>query len=463
MRTCCRLVWLVLPLVLLGNGCDKPPQKPTGPNVLIIAVDTLRADKLGCYDSDLGASPNIDALAKESAHFGWAYAHAPWTLPSFASLFTSQTPPQHHAGGQLGRFRPLPDDARTIAECFKDAGYETAAIVNVDFLTQTFGMAQGFDHFDHEVRNDNRLVRDAARTTDAAVAWMKQRHEAPFFMMVHYFDPHLVYDPPLEFREQLAAPEDRDNRNWIFGTVAEIVAYRDGKIRFDDATIRRAEHLYDGEIAYTDQQVGRLLDAVDEMGLKSSTVVVFVADHGEEFLDHGGFEHGHTLYEELMHVPLMIRMPGRVQPSLVQTPVGLIDVAPTLCALTGVKVDPAFTGHSLLDTIAQPTETARPILLEGNFWGPPFRGWLHDGHKLIVGPGSTVRLYDLKQDPREQNDIGGNNGELRDQLLNDLKAAFTLMAAKTSGTSQGTQLSPEVLARLRTLGYISTDEDYEQP
>ena len=428
-----------------------PPAR--GPNVLLIAVDTLRADRLGCYGSDLGATPRIDALATESVRFEEAYAHAPWTLPSFASLLTSLTPPQHGAGGQLGQFRGLRPEVRTVAECFRDAGYATAGIINVGFLTTSFGMSQGFDHVDYEVYPNNVEVRVARRTTDAAIKWLSERPERSFFLMVHYFDPHLVYNPPLVYRQRFAAPEDQDNADWVFGTRQHIGQLRQGKMNIDAATIRRAEKLYNGEVAYADHEVGRLLEALGGLQLADSTIVVFTANHGEEFLDHRGFEHGHTLYDELVHVPLLIRYPGRLKPGVVTTPIGQIDVAPTLCALTSVAPEPSFVGRSLLGLIDKTETEVHPIIFEGNFWGPPFRGWLHGAYKLIVRPGG-VELYNLDSDPGEQRDLSAVEPARLQKMVADFKLAHKAMAAHDQDRPQPVKLDPDEMERLRSLGYL---------
>lgn len=467
------LLWVCLAVVVAGGawgvhrGTSPPklPQPAEAPsssnnppsgdklNVLLIVVDTLRADRLGCYGSDLGATPNIDAFAGEAVRFEHAYAHAPWTLPSFASLLTSLPPPRHGAGGQMGRFKPLPPGVRTLGECFSAAGYVTGCIINVDFLAGNFGTTRGFADVDFEGGADNTQARNATRTTDAAVKWLGTPGKRPFFLMVHYFDPHLVYNPPPEYRKKFAAAGDQYSTSWVFGTREQVIAYRYGKITFDEPTIRRAEKLYNGEVAYTDHEVGRLLRELNRLGLADSTVVVVTADHGEEFLDHGKFEHGHTLYNELVHVPLCIRAPGGPQPGVVSAAVGLMDVAPTLCALTGVAPGPAFAGRNLSKLIDGSDPDERPIIMEGNFWGPPFRAWLCQGYKLIDGPHGQM-LFNTRADPGEKTVLNDVEPERFRSMLEDMRLAFREMAAEAPGESAPVQLSPAELERLRSLGYI---------
>lgn len=423
------------------------------PNVLLIVADTLRADRLGCHGSTLGATPQLDAFATESVRFARAYAHAPWTLPAFASLFTSLSPPQHGAGGRLGEFRGLRPDVRAVAEVFHDAGYATAEITNIDFLAERFGMTQGFQHVDF-VPTDNVEGRRAAQTTDAALRWLRAARTQPFFLFVHYFDPHLTYDPPVDYRQRFAAPEDQGDTHWLFGTVPQMIAYRQGKLTIDAPTIRRAEKLYNGEVAYTDAEVGRLIAALRDMQLADSTIIVFTADHGEEFLDHGGFEHGHTLYEELVHVPLLIRYPAHLKPGVAESVVRHIDVAPTLCALAGIQPDPTFAGQDLLDVVGIDPPVDRPVLFEGNFWGPPYRGWLHDAYKLIVDPHQNVALFSMHDDPGETTDLSGTAAERLRTAQADLELAMKELHAPDAGGGVPLQLTPEETRRLRSLGYL---------
>lgn len=448
-------------------SCTKaaPSEKPASPrekpaahrNVVLIVIDTLRYDRLGCYGSELGATPRIDAFAKNAVLFEHAYSHAPWTLPSTASLLTSLYPPQHGAGGWLPRFHRLPERVRTVAECFRDAGYATAEVVNVDFLTKSFGMTQGFEYVDFKAYPSNLQVRPARLTTATAAKWLRARGPEPFFLMVHYFDPHLVYAPPAEFRRKFAAEQDRESDKWVFGTRRQIIAYRRGKIKFKPETIRRAERLYDAEVAYTDQEVGRLLDLLGELGLGDSTVVALTADHGEEFLDHGGFEHGHTLYNELVHVPLIIRN-GSAARRVAQV-VAHVDVAPTLCALAGVKADPAFVGRDLRGLIDGGTLPDRPIVFEGNFWGKPLLGWLKGGYKLIRRADKTVELYSLEQDPRELNDLAHTNADLAARMTADMALAFKRMAAGPAASNPGVSLTHQEMERLKALGYAGGNDD----
>jgi arylsulfatase A-like enzyme len=433
----------VAALVLLA-ACAEESSRP---NVLVVAVDTLRADVLGCYGGDAACSPNLDALASEGLLFEQAHAHAPWTLPSFASLFTSLLPPEHGAGRQPdGSFTALSPAAMTLAEHFRSGGYATAAVTNVDFLGESFGLGQGFDHLDARFEASNRLLRPADQTTDAALAWLRARPRKPFFLFVHYFDPHAVYDPPIEFRRRFAHPQDRES-SWTFGSRSEVVGIRNG-LPPEPEVIERARMLYRAEVAFTDREIGRLLSSLDELELAPSTIVVFTSDHGEEFLDHGDFEHGHTLYEELVHVPLVLRYPGRLAPASVEGLVGHVDVAPTLCALAGLPPLEGQSGSNLLAQLGTEPR-AETHFAEGNFWGPPLRSWREHSHKLIARE-RELELYDLSRDPQERNNLLQQEQALANDLRTNLRAVLKGMRYRGGDPAKP---SPEELRRLWELGY----------
>jgi len=389
----------------LWTGCPAEPAAPAGPNVVVIAIDTLRADALSSQGGRPGVSPRFDAFADSAARFGAAFAHAPWTLPSFSSLFTSLPPQAHGAGGNVHEgWRALDAAHTTIAEHFRDAGWSTHAIVNVDFLTDAFGTTQGFDDVDARISNDNHEVRRAGVTTDAALGWIDAAGAQPFFLLVHYFDPHAEYDPPPAWRARFAAEQDRESSAFRFGAREHVVNHRNGRMPLDASTLSRARALYDGEVAYTDDEVGRLLDGLAARGLDARTIVVITSDHGEEFGEHGSWEHGHTHFDELLHVPLAIRAPG-LAPRSVSEPVGLVDVAPTLCSLAGLTPPASFRGRDLSSALrtGSPLPPIEGLVAYGNFWGAALESWREARWKRIEG-GTAPLLFDWVADPRERDD-----------------------------------------------------------
>ncbi len=440
-------------LFALAAACG--PAQPERPNVLLVIVDTLRADKLGCYGNERGLTPNIDRLAAEGAVFESASSHAPWTLPATASLLTSLYPRQHGAGGSLPRFTRLGRGIDTLPAVFRRAGYATASIVNVAFLGPDFGLTRGFEHVDVKSFESNRRVRRAERTTDAALGWLDQRDAArPFFLLVHYFDPHAVYDPPQPFRRRFAAAADREREDFVFGTREHMIALRAGRLALRADVIARAEALYDAEIAYTDSHVGRLLEGLDARDLGSSTAVVFTSDHGEEFLEHDGFEHGHTLYSELCHVPLIVRARGAPAARVPQG-VGHVDVAPTLTELSGLPTPDTWVGSSLLPLLADPAAPGRAVVAHGNFWGPPLTSWRQGGEKLILRaevPDGAPELYAWRADPAERDDLAA----ARPERVNELRAALSAFERVLPAAAPGArvELDAERLRELETLGYV---------
>jgi arylsulfatase A-like enzyme len=454
------IFWLV-------PGCaPHPPVETEHPvNVLLVVVDTLRADRLGCQGSDSGLTPALDEAAAGGVRFSNTSAHSPWTLPSMASLLTSRHPSGHRAGKKLGpfRFSTLPGEVPTLQERFAGAGYETAAVINVDFLSDAFGMTRGFDLVDFASSESNSGTRIAADTTDAALHRLRQLNGGPFFLLVHYFDPHLEYDPPAEFRRLHARPQDRAGAGHLFGSKVEMAALRQGRARLAPLMLERLEALYDGEVAYTDREVGRLLDRLAGLGLDSSTLVVITADHGEEFGDHQGFEHGHTLYQELLHVPLILRLPGRLpEARVVDSTVRLIDLAPTILELAGLPPQvEGFAGKSLVPLIEGREQGDRPVFAEGNFWGADLYSWHSDSFKLILRPGAgqgqpaRTELFDLRQDPGERQNLAGQVPGRDDRLLADLQWVREQSGRGDHASSPGAvDLDPQQVRRLRLLGYL---------
>lgn len=439
-------------LALTLAACSEPRR----PNVLFVVVDTLRADRVGKLGQEEGMTPYLQRFAAGATRFEACHSHAPWTLPSCAALLSGRHPAEHGAGGSLAEgMRRLADGVQTLPGVFGAAGYATHAIVNVAFLGEEFGVTREFGSLDAVHFNSNTEVRRAEPTTDAALRWLGERaHEEPFFLFVHYFDPHAVYDPPQPFRRNFAEPEDRDDDSWVFGTRQHMMALRAGQLRLDERTLTRAEALYDGEVAYTDAAVGRLLDGLAAAGLAEETVVVITGDHGEEFGDHGGFEHGHTLFDELTHVPLLVRAPG-YEPGVVPTDVRHVDLAPTLCELADLAPASGFVGRSLVPGLAGAALEARPVLAQGNMWGPALTSWREGGWKLVREPGRD-RLFHVAQDPGELRDRAGDSAADLQRLVGGLERALAGFRALASGAEVA--VDGELLEWMQQMGYAGGGE-----
>ena len=370
----------LLSLVLLLAGCSPGAAELTKrPNVLLITIDTLRRDHLGTYGYPRPTSPHLDAFAKGSVVFEDAQSQAPWTLPSLASLMTGLETSAHGCRTFHDALAPSYD---TLAERLFAAGYDTAAVASHVFLGRDYGLDQGFVHFDDELvlemtRSDEVISSPKVTqkgldffTAKAAARDAHADEKRPWLLWLHYFDPHADYLPHPGVSQH-------------FGT-------------------QRPLDLYDGEIAFTDQAIGRLLDGLTAAGFREDTVVVFTADHGEEFGDHGRAGHGHSLYHEQLDVPLIVRVPG-VEARRVGGMVRSIDVANTLLELAqltpldesaGLSLLPLLHGRSL-DVPASLAELERNAALSAT-------SWTESGRKTILRQLTGERLaFDRRADPRE--------------------------------------------------------------
>jgi arylsulfatase A-like enzyme len=449
-------------LTTLTGGCERRQIEPRH-NVVIILLDTFRADRMGSSVAGSGITPAIDQFARRGVVFNQAFSHAPWTLPSVASIFTSQLPVQHGAGGSMGSFKALSPDAVTIAEVFQGHGAKTGAISNVIFLTNTFGAMQGFDTLDAEAKGDNDTLRDAESTTDAALEWIIENDGQRFFLFVHYFDPHLKYDPPQPFRREHADAADAERDDYLFGSVSDMLRLRRGQHDLSPPLLSRLEKLYDGEIAYIDHEVARLLNSLGNLSIAQDTIVVLTADHGEEFLDHGGFEHGHTLYDELLRVPLIIWEPGTLSANnmnaeetnrIVDTPVRHIDLAPTLFHLTGVTQGISFSGRSLAPLIAGQHETGRAVLSQATLWGNSGNAFRQDGFKLIeYSDSGSIQLFDIRNDLDERIDLSNSDQDRASTMRDELHLVLDKLQTK-GDVNETLDLNDEQRQKLRALGYL---------
>ncbi|MBD3235474.1 MAG: sulfatase-like hydrolase/transferase [Candidatus Eisenbacteria bacterium] len=470
--------WLRIPLYLLAiltaamllRSSDREPAVQR-PSFVLVILDTVRADRLGCYGNAIDLTPAIDRYARGGARFTQAYAQAPWTLPSIASLLTSQWPTEHGAGGVIGDFRALSPAAGTLAEALRSAGYQTGLISNVVFLSGKFGLDQGFTDVDAFSPASNLECRRAGITTDLALDWLATHTTAPFLLVVHYFDPHLIYDPPQPYRARYADPRDARSSEIPFGRSQELIDFRKGRVALHYETVARLAKLYMGEIAYVDREVGRLLDGLRRLGLAERSVVAVVADHGEEFGDHGDFEHGHSFYQELVRVPLILRVPPCLRgahglpeelPREVDSTVRLIDLAPTFCELGGMAAPARFRGRSLLPLLRRAADgdrsgiaslSRRIVLMEDNMWSPGGFAYLRGDFKLIRRTrDAALQLFDLQRDPAEQQDLADARPEVRAELLREVRVLRSGLQPADSAVAPA--LDREDRQRLRSLGYL---------
>lgn len=419
------------------------------PNVLLIVLDTLRADRLGCYGYERATSPYIDAFAKEGVVFEDAWSSAPWTLPSHASLLSSLYANQH------GVFSPgdrLGSNVVTVAEALWHAGYDTAAFTEGGYVCPQFGLAQGFESFWIH-------TGDVTETFAKASEWIDGR-DRPFFAFVQTYKVHAPYDPEGDARESLVRPYAGDLPETI--SVAAVPNTRKTH-DFTPADTRYLSDLYDAEILELDGALETLLEGLRASGVLENTVVILTSDHGEEFNDHGQFGHGNSLYQEQIGVPLIVRGPGRFEGGRrVSRPVLGIDIPPTIALATGTRVPEVWSGAALQSA---PPAGARPL------WVPyrperteAFAVALRQGDDKFVSYPSDLRpgdpngdevLFELSGDPAEHEDLWSarpaDQGVWR-RLVERLHTRFPAADPPERAASNA-----DIRAQLNALGYGGDD------
>jgi choline-sulfatase len=415
---------------LLLALCLAAPRGATQPNILLVTLDTTRADRMGFLGSTRGLTPALDAFARTATVFTRAYAQAPITTVSHATLLTGTYPPTHGVS-ELGV--PLPASVPYLPDLLKGYGYRTAAFVGSIVLDPTSGTApgfeRGFDVYDAGFRirrpGDDRyrsVERRGDEVASRAIAWLAAGARAPFFLWVHLFDPHDPYDPPPDLRKRFASAP------------------------------------YDGEIAAVDRAVGRLLHALGPA--LDDTIVAVAADHGEALGEHGETTHGVFLYEETLRVPLVVRLPERRGAGArVTARVRLADLAPTLLEAAAIPVPPAMQGQTLRPlTGASAAAGERPAYAETMYprqafgWAPLF-SWRSDRFLLVRAP--RRELYDLAADPAATRNVADARARLADGLESELMTFLAGPAGSgRSGGSAGARVDPAVAERLAALGYV---------
>ncbi len=377
---------LAVVLTACGERAFVPPwagEPP--PNVLLLSVDTLRADHLGFHGYPRATSPNLDAFARTAVVFDDAQASASWTLPGLATVFTSTYSSTHNCWSFASR---LDDSFTTLTEILTRAGYDSACVVSHLYCTVRHGLQQGFVHFDDTFAYPEADPVDAVtsqRIAERGIGFLERKAAAPdghpWFLWLHFFDPHDEYVEHPGISERFVTPGDR--------TATQVARDR-----------------YDGEIAYTDLHVGRVLQALEQTGQSDDTIVVFLSDHGEEFGDHGGYRHGHTLFAELVRVPLAIRVPSiapRHVPELVRT----VDVLPTVLELVGLRAPAGIEGQSLAPAMRGADLRALPALAEIRTDAATLDCVVDGRFKLVrdLSRAGAPILFDLEADPGEMYDI----------------------------------------------------------
>ena len=470
-----RLGALAIALVLSACGASDDTTGPPAPraDIILVSIDSLRPDHLGCYGYDRPTSPRIDALARAGVRFDAAISTTSWTLPSHAALFTGLYDSAH---GAVDNGLRLADGHTTLAEALRSAGWHTAGFYGGPYLHPTFGLAQGFETYvgvmdrellalsEGEIRAEARAPVGSShedvtgpRMVRAVTEWLGTLEpDRPFFLFLHMWDVHYDYVPPPRYVEMF----DPDYTGPLVGR--GFVANR--SIRAD-MPARDLEHLvalYDGEIRFTDDSLGEILDAVAARGRLDDALVVVTADHGEEFFEHGGRGHQRTLFDEVLRVPLIFHWPGRIAAGhRVRDQVTLIDLMPTLLSLVGVESPQPMQGRDLSPLLRGESLPARPALSELLVDRRQMRSMRSAEEKLITYGGRRFSLYDLDADPSESEPLRAEGDRLRRarSALSDLRRDTDAARQRLGFPEASAAPDPETCARLVRLGYLDPETD----
>lgn len=467
----------VCAVAILLAGCTVGVEPP---GFILVSIDTLRADHLGCYGYARDTSPNLDRLAARSLRFRHAFAPSPWTLPSHVAMLTGRHP---HDVGIVDYESAIPTDVRLLAEPLAQAGYRTAAFVDAvpdGFVGADRGFARGFDTYAHAPHGDGSLYRyDAAATVDAGIAWLEAHaRDAPFFLFLHTKSVHdtpkpvgrsverdAPYDKPEPYRSRFL-PEGGVRHDWREGPDLRGARYlrtlneRIGDDALDPRTfppgaVEELISLYDGGVYYVDEHLHRLFEAVERLGLGRRTLLIVTADHGEAFLDHRFFLHT-EVYDPLLRVPLILYDPrGRV--GVVDRPARLEDIVPTVLLRAGLPVPREVTGSSLLAP-SRDREDADPHFSYFDFKPDYFYTafairegrWKLVYHRRRADPAFRADLYDVDADPGESRPVR----DRPERVARMLERLRRRMDGVADATGSRLELRPQTVEHLRALGYL---------
>ena len=399
-------------------------------NVVLISIDTCRADRLSCYGYKSKTTPNIDAVAAEGILFEHTISPVPLTLPAHSSLLTGTIPPYH---GVHDNFDYLDKSNLTLGEILQDAGFTTAAVISAFVLDSQFGIEQGFDthhdHFESPLEGNDVEQRQGGETTRVAVDWLEQNKGQKFFLFLHYYDPHARYQPPEPFGSRFATDP------------------------------------YAGEIAYVDHCIGQVIQELKDLGLYDSTLLIITGDHGEMLGEHGEPTHDYFIYQSAVRVPLIIKIPGQDRPARIKSMTGLIDIVPTVCSLLNVETPSQVQGIDLSDsftgdnTSLQDRHMFCESLTPTKYQANSLLAIVNDRYKYI----QTTRpeLYDLSEDTAESNNLAEQRQEQAWEMKDRL-AEMLEQSVRQDSPDGKTAMDAQAIQRLQSLGYVggAVTEDF---
>lgn len=434
-------------LKVTGSAANSPR-----PNILMIVVDTLRKDHLSAYGYSRPTSRNIEILAAEGVRYDRAFSQAPWTTPSVASMLTSKYPTTLRIHN-IRNF--LQDEFFLLPEVLKEVGYTTGGIVSHNFLNSEWGFDQGYDSFNEEHIGFQEDISSPGVAADAVAFIDQQTEDAPFFLFLHFFDPHYNY----LLHDQYDFPAGLDYEGPLEpGT--DIARIREMELNESDMEYLHA--LYDSEIAFTDEHIGRVLDHLRSKGQLKNTLVVLTTDHGEEFDERGYIGHGHELFNEAINVPLILKYPKDFSRSpeagsIVEETVSLVDLFPTILDVLGLEVGHEIEGRSLLASPAEPGTAQRPAFSQNSR--------LKEVNAVVVGdlklvyyyadsdPARQFGLYDMRSDPDETVNLIGERVEEAEKMKKVLFDWRDRIEQAEEALDE-IDLNPEQIKLMKKLGYL---------
>ena len=429
------LSWAVImfsgSIFLVNYSMASTPSTPSDTkvsHVILITIDTLRADRLGCYGYEEIKTPFIDALAGEGVLFQQAYVPVPVTFPSHVSILAGTYPPFHKVRNN-GNFT-LNNETVTLAEIFSDHGYQTSAFIGAYVLDSFYGLDQGFHYYEDDFSegkdNEEKLIQEkrAEQVTNSAVKWLEKNYKSSFFIWLHYFDPHAPYIPPSPFAEKYS------------------------------------QNLYNGEIAYTDHCLGKLFHKLRELGIYDTSTIIVTSDHGESLGEHGELTHGVFIYDVTLRVPLIIKNKSFPASKRISTFVRTIDIAPSILEISGITYTGPMHGKSFLNLIHDRPEKEERVLYCESYLPYYNHGWspligLRAGNwKFIKAP--KPELYNLKHDPLEKHNVIQKQERIKNQMEEKLQKLLSSLLPPASEHEEKILPSQAHLEKLMSLGYIVT-------
>jgi arylsulfatase A-like enzyme len=445
--------------------CISSAQSKFPHGIILISLDTLRADHLGIYGYHRNTSPSIDAFARESIVFERAVVQAPWTLPSHMSIMTSLYPSFH---GVFSKNNHLADEHVTLAELLREGGYQTAAFADGAVMNEIFGFNQGFDIYD----SDSMI--GIARILPKVKKWIDENKSKPFFLFIHCYDIHAPYDPPPPYDNIF---HDFTYSGHLFPNPKTLVAATNNWLKVNDEDLRHIVAHYDGGIRYTDAKIGEFLSYLQETGLKDQTLIIITSDHGEEFREHGGFLHWKLYFKPNLHVPLIMRIPNYPKEEVrINELVQSIDILPTILDIAGFPPHKRAQGRSLLPLIKRYKNIfnrslwrifhpfrKKEIISFSESTEHPFFPWYKDDisvmtdvYQMIYNTRThSTQLFNHRADPLEKNNIARVNKEVTEHLLSQYRE---LDSITPNHKTLPITLDEQTREQLKALGYIGDTE-----